>query len=107
MRSRAVWSILRFWASADVYIENGPDILDALAEANRFNRWMADTMHRTSERTYSSWRRNGEPNPSSVAPRRKRYIATDIDARASGPAATRLQHRPNMRTAVCDLTMRP
>ncbi len=40
----AVYVILRYALTRDLYKGSGPDILDALAEARRFNQWLADTI---------------------------------------------------------------
>ncbi len=100
----AVWSILRFWASPDVYIENGPDILDALAEANRFNRWMADTITPYIGKDVLELGAGMGNLTRHLSRRRRSYVATDIDREHLARLAIRLQHRPNVRTAVCDLT---
>jgi glycosyltransferase involved in cell wall biosynthesis len=43
---RALWAILRFWLSDQVYAQDayGSQILGRLARAPRFNAWMADTI---------------------------------------------------------------
>src|SRR5580704_15710192 len=40
----AVYVILRYAFTKDIYKGSGPDILDALSDADHFNRWMADTI---------------------------------------------------------------
>ena len=41
---QAVWVILRYALTTDIYKDSGPEILHALSGAPRFNRWMADTI---------------------------------------------------------------
>ncbi len=40
----AVFVILRYAFTNDIYKDSGPDILHALSKAPRFNRWMGDTI---------------------------------------------------------------
>ena len=100
----AVAVLFRSWLSSDIYKNEGPDILDALADANRFNRWMADTIapHLGSHVLELG---AGIGNLSRLlSPRRRRYVATDIDRESLARLQCRLQHRPNLETALCDLT---
>jgi SAM-dependent methyltransferase len=39
-----------------------------------------------------------------LAPRRTRYVATDLDEEHMARLKSRLQHRPNLETAICDLS---
>jgi len=100
----AVWVLFRTWLSSDIYKHEGPDILDALSGAIRFNRWMADVIA-----PYLGTRvlelGAGMGNLSRLlSPRRRRYVATDIDGEHLARLRFRLQHRPNLETAICDLT---
>ena len=100
----AVGSILRFSLSGNLYKEHGPDILDTLSDAHRFNQWMADTV---SPYLGSDVLELGAGigNLSRIlARRRPRYIATDIDEEHMARLKARLQHRPNVETAFCDLS---
>jgi glycosyltransferase involved in cell wall biosynthesis len=40
----ALWVILRFAFTSDLYSDSGPETLEALSNAPRFNGWMADTV---------------------------------------------------------------
>ncbi len=100
----ALGIIVRYALSSDVYKAHGPDILDALADANRFNRWMADTIIPYLGRDVLELGAGMGNLTRHLARRRKRYIATDIDAEHLARLQSRLQHRPNITTAVCDLT---
>src|SRR5208282_2368457 len=40
----AVYVILRYAFTNDIYKDSGPDVLHALSKAPRFNRWMGDTI---------------------------------------------------------------
>jgi glycosyltransferase involved in cell wall biosynthesis len=99
----AVYVILKYAFTRDLYKDSGPDILDALAGAQRFNRWMADTI-----RPYIGKRvletGAGIGNLTRVlCPRRERYIAGDIDAEYLARLRARFQHRPHMEVRHCDL----
>ncbi len=103
----ALWVILRFWLSSDIYKDKGdtgPDILDALADANRFNRWMADTVSPYLGDSVLELGAGMGNLTRHLARRRKRYIATDIDREHLARLQARLQHRPNVSTALCDLS---
>ncbi len=102
----ALWVILRFWLSSDIYKEEGPDILDALTGANRFNRWMADTVAPYLGANVLELGAGIGNLTRQLARRRKRYVATDIDTEHLARLQARLQHRPNLETAICNL-MRP
>ncbi len=97
-------TVLRFAFVRDVYLESGPEILDTLSSANRFNLWMADTI-----RPYVGTRvleiGAGMGNLSRcLAPRRQLYVASDIDGEHLARLRTRLAHRPNFRALECDLS---
>ncbi|MBS1872181.1 MAG: glycosyltransferase [Acidobacteria bacterium] len=103
----ALWVILRFWLSSDIYQDTGdagPDILDALADANRFNRWMAETVAPHLGSSVLELGAGMGNLTRHLARRRKRYIATDINREHLARLRARLQHRPNISTAACDLT---
>lgn len=40
----AVWVIVRFAFTRDIYLDSGPETLGALSKAPKFNGWMADTI---------------------------------------------------------------
>jgi len=97
-------TVLRFGFTRDIYLESGPEILDTLSSANRFNLWMADTI-----RPYVGKRvleiGAGMGNLSRcLAPRRQLYIASDIDGEHLARLRTRLSHRPNFGAIECDLS---
>jgi glycosyltransferase involved in cell wall biosynthesis len=101
---QAVWVILRFWLTRDIYKKSGPEILDVFTEAPQFNRWMADTIRPyVGQRVMEMGAGIGNLTRL-LAPRRKRYVATDIDHEHLARLHTRLQHRPNLETAHCDLS---
>jgi SAM-dependent methyltransferase len=96
--------ILRYWFSGDIYTRNGPDILDALSDADRFNRWMADTVAPYLGPEVLEIGAGMGNLTRHLARRRRRYIATDIDREHLARLEARLQHRPQLATRVVDLT---
>ena len=96
--------ILRYSLSAGIYKEHGPDILDTLSRAKNFNRWMADTVSPYLGSEVLELGAGMGNLTRLLASRRRRYIATDIDVEHLSRLQTRLHHRPNIQTAVCDLS---
>jgi glycosyltransferase involved in cell wall biosynthesis len=101
----AVFTVLRFALARDIYQDSGPEILDVLSSAPRFNRWMAGAI-----RPYLGRRileiGAGIGNLSRLlAPGRERYIATDIDDEHLARLRVRLRHRPNFEARLCDLSI--
>lgn len=96
--------ILRFWLSSDIYKEAGPGILEAFTNAPRFNRWMAETIQPYLGSSVLEIGAGIGNLSRHLAPRRKRYIATDIDSEHLARLRTRLQHRPNLEIRLCDLS---
>ena len=100
----AVAVILRYWLSSDIYKDSGPEVLDALANAPRFNRWMADVIRPYLGASVLEIGAGMGNLTRHLARRRKRYIATDIDGEHLARLQTRLQHRPNLEIRRLDLT---
>ncbi len=96
--------ILRYWFTGDLYRESGPEVLETLSHAPRFNRWVADVI-----RPYLGSRvleiGAGIGNLTRhLIPRRQHYIATEMDPEHLARLAARLQHRPNLEPRLLDLT---
>ena len=102
----AVGVLVRSSLSSRIYKDEGAAILHVLSGAQRFNRWMADVISPYLGNTVLELGAGMGNLSRLLAPRRKRYIATDIDDEHLSRLRARLQHRPNLETAVCDL-MRP
>src|SRR6266849_5399404 len=99
----AVWVIFRFAWTKDIYKDEGAETLHALSGAPRFNRWMADTIRPyVGERVLEIGAGIGNLTRA-LLPRRKRYVATDIDSEHLARLATRFQHRPNLLLRCCNL----
>jgi glycosyltransferase involved in cell wall biosynthesis len=95
--------ILRYWLITDIHKDSGPEILEVLAGAPRFNRWMADTIRPYLGRRVLEIGAGIGNLTRHLAPRRERYIATDIDPEHLARLRTRLQHRPNLEIRACNL----
>jgi len=99
----AVYIILRYAFTKDIYKDAGPDILDALAGAERFNRWMADTIRPfVGKRVLEIGAGIGNLTRM-LLPRRQRYVAADIDTEHLARLHTRFSQRPNLEVRHCDL----
>ena len=99
----AVFVILRYAFTNDLYKDSGPDILHALSAAPSFNEWMADTIRPyVGERVLEIGAGIGNLTRALI-PRRKCYVATDIDEEHLSRLLTRFQHRPNLEIRYCDL----
>lgn len=101
---KAVFVILRYWVTRDIYLDAGAKILDTLANTRQFNQWMADTI-----RPFAGVRvlelGAGIGNLTRLlSPGRKRYVASDTDAEHLARLRTRFQNRPNLEIRRCDLT---
>ena len=99
----AVFVILRYAFTNDLYKDSGPDILHALSKAPRFNRWMGDTIRPyVGERVLEIGAGIGNLTRALI-PRVKCYVAADIDGEHMARLATRFQHRHNLHVRHCDL----
>lgn len=103
----AVWGILtvlRFALRRDIYVHRGPEILDRLAGARRFNAWMTDTIAPfVGKRVLEIGAGIGNMTRL-LAPGRDLYCASDIDGEHLSRLKARLCHRPNVRVTRIDLT---
>ncbi|MCS6951268.1 MAG: glycosyltransferase [Bryobacterales bacterium] len=96
--------ILRYWLVSDIYKEPGPEILEALSGAPRFNRWMAETVAPfVGQRVLEIGAGIGNLTRH-LSRRRERYIATDIDEEHLARLRARFQHRSNLQIRRLDLT---
>ena len=101
---KAVGVIFRYAFTKDIYQGSGPDILHALAAAPRFNAWMAGAIRPyLGERILEIGSGIGNLTRELI-PRRRCYVATDIDPEHLARLATRFQHRPNLQIRHCDLS---
>ncbi len=99
----AVFLILRLVWTRDIYKEPGPQILDSFEAAKRFNRWMADTVRPYVGSDVMEIGAGIGNLTHALIPRRRRYVAADIDLESSARLRARFQHRPQLEIHRCDL----
>jgi glycosyltransferase involved in cell wall biosynthesis len=99
----AVWVILKYALTSDIYKDSGPETLHALEVARNFNKWMADTIRpHLGDRVFEIGAGIGNLTHALV-PRKRFYVASDIDEEHLARLTTRFQHRPNVVVRRCDL----
>ena len=99
----AFYVVLRTRLSNDIYKDSGPETLEALSAAPRFNSWMADTI-RPYLGTHILEIGAGIGNLSRyLVPRTSQYVVSDVDPEHLARLASRFQHRPNVRVCFADL----
>lgn len=98
----AVWTILRYALTADLYKDPAAEILDAFSVAPRFNQWMADTIRPyLGKRVLELGAGMGNlTRPLSL--NRDRYVASDVDPDHLARLKATLQHRANIETQAGD-----
>ncbi|MBV9302197.1 MAG: glycosyltransferase [Acidobacteriaceae bacterium] len=87
----------------DIYKDPGAEILDTLAAAPRFNGWMADTVRPFLGDSVMEVGAGIGNLAALLCQRRKRYIASDIDAEHLAYLSARLEHRPAVEVVPADL----
>jgi glycosyltransferase involved in cell wall biosynthesis len=98
----AFWVILKSSLLNDVYADKDKDILDAFADAPRFNRWMVDALRPHLGRSILEIGAGIGNLTRVLVARRKKYIATDVDPEHLERLRARLAGRPNLETALLD-----
>jgi len=99
----ALWVILRFAFTRDIYTDPGARILDSLAGTARFNRWMAETiLPWVGKRVLELGAGIGNMTQH-LSRARRLYVATDLDEEHLARLRVRFQNRPNFASALCDL----
>ena len=98
----AVWVILRSRLTSKIYTDTGPEVLEALSAAPRFNRWMADTiMPYIGAQVLEIGAGMGNMTRQ-LCKRRKLYVASDIDPEHLEHLARGFLHRPALRVYKVD-----
>src|SRR5579862_9139498 len=99
----AVFVMAKTALSRDIYEESGPETLEALSAAPRFNQWMADTIRPYVGREILEVGA-GIGNLTKLFIRRtKRYVSADIDQAHLSRLRAQFERRPNFETRTCDL----
>jgi SAM-dependent methyltransferase len=99
-----LWASVRYGLTRDIYVESGPEILDVLSGAPRFNAWMASqvTPHLGKEVMEVG---AGIGNLSVHMMRgRKRYVAADYDQEHLARLRTRFEGRTQFEEIFCDVS---
>lgn len=98
----ALWVILRFALSADIYVDEDKATLAAFSEAPNFNRWMAETIGPSLGGKILEIGA-GIGNLTRILVRGRRfYIASDLEYEHVERLKSRLAHRPNLSVALLD-----
>jgi SAM-dependent methyltransferase len=100
----AFGSILRAWLFSGTHSDHRANMLAALSGATRFNRWMADTV--------APWVKGdvlelgaGTGNLTVLlADGTHRYVATDNERESLFELRSRLEYRPDIELALCDVS---
>jgi SAM-dependent methyltransferase len=100
---QALYVILKTGFTRDIYKDAGPETLEALSAAPRFNRWMAETIQPHVGSTVMEIGAGIGNITRFLVPRTKHYVVTDVDAEHLARLSTRFQHRPNVQVALVDL----
>ena len=98
----AFWVIAKFSLGNDIYLDKDKDILDAFSDAPNFNRWIADTIRPYLGKSVLEIGAGIGNLTRLLAPRKKRYVATDLDREHMERLRVRLSSRPNLETAFLD-----
>lgn len=99
----SLFTILRCALTRNIYREAGPEILDILSRAPRFNRWMAETVQPYLGRRVLEIGAGIGNLSRHLAPGRERYLATDIDHEHLARLRARFAHRPSLEVRECNL----
>ena len=100
----AVWVIFRARFVDRIYDEHGHLVLDAMSEAPKFNRWMADTIAPFAGTRVLEIGAGMGNMTRQICPRRKLYIATDLDSEHVEHLRSVFRHRPAVQVASLDAT---
>ncbi|HKD05363.1 MAG TPA: glycosyltransferase [Bryobacteraceae bacterium] len=92
-----LWVILRSRFTKKLFHDPGPEMLDALSVAGKFNRWMADTISPWAGARVLEIGAGMGNLTHKLCPARKLYLATDIEPEYLEQLKKRYQHRPAVR----------
>lgn len=92
----ALWVIVKSRFTSHIYNDPGHSVLDALSYAPKFNRWMADTISPYIGRRVLEIGAGMGNMTRHLCPRRKVYIATDVNNEYGDHLRNRFRHRPSL-----------
>jgi 2-polyprenyl-3-methyl-5-hydroxy-6-metoxy-1,4-benzoquinol methylase len=101
---QAFYVILKTGLTRDIYKDSGPETLEALSAAPRFNQWMADTIRPFVGDSVIEIGAGIGNLTRCLVRRTNRYVVTDIDPEHLARLASRFQHRPNVQIRFADLS---
>ncbi|HXJ41672.1 MAG TPA: glycosyltransferase [Bryobacteraceae bacterium] len=100
----ALWVIIYSRFSSHLYTDRGPEVLDAMALAPKFNRWMAETLMPWAGKRVLEIGAGAGNMTRELCRGRKLYVATDLDAEHIAQLRNGFGHRPAIRVAELDAT---
>jgi SAM-dependent methyltransferase len=100
----ALWVILRFAFTNDIYIDSGPQTLEALSNAPKFNGWMADTIRPYVGNQVLEIGAGIGNLTSALLNGNKRWITADIASEHLAKLREKFGETPNVEIRYCDLT---
>ena len=103
----ALAPILRARLFSKAHTDSGADMLVAMSRANRFNRWMADTIAPWIHGDVLELGAGIGNLTVFLSPQANRYTATDADSEHLSELRSRVGHRPNIEIALCDFSDPP
>jgi glycosyltransferase involved in cell wall biosynthesis/phospholipid N-methyltransferase len=100
----AVWVILRSRFTSKLYVDAGHSTLDSLSFASKFNAWMADTILPFTGRRVLEIGAGMGNMTRHLCPRRKLYVATDVNSDYAAHLRNIFRHRPSVCVRTLDAT---
>jgi glycosyltransferase involved in cell wall biosynthesis len=101
----AVFVMLKFAWTRDLYYTSGPETLDALALAPRFNRWMADVIRPYVGEVVMEVGAGIGNLTRLLVPGRRVYVGADIDDQHLQRLGRLFENRPAFKAHPCDLNL--
>lgn len=100
----ALWVIFTARFTRRIHDDRGHAVLDAMSEAPKFNRWMADTVAPFAGKRVLEIGAGVGNMTRQLCPRRKLYIATDVDHEHIAQLRAAFRHRPAVQVCALDAT---
>jgi 2-polyprenyl-3-methyl-5-hydroxy-6-metoxy-1,4-benzoquinol methylase len=98
------WAILHAGLTSGIHVDAAASMLCAMEHASRFNRWMADRiLPFIGDEVLEIGAGIGNLTRL-LCSRRRRYVVTDLDREYLERVQCLVRHRPNVTTAVCDVS---
>ncbi len=100
----ALWVIVKARFTRNLQSDTGHAVLDAMAEAPKFNKWMADTIAPFAGKRVLEIGAGSGNMTRQLCPRRKLYVATDLDVEHVEQLKAAFRHRPRLQVHKLDAT---